>query len=301
METDPSSAASIRRADLSLPVSGLIRCVVLTTVVSIFLLAAVLLVRRLTGALTTPLDAETFLLTALLLAATAAVTRLAWHLLPLGRRSIAASWIVWVLPSLALLAFVVALSLPGSPVGAQRAFWVILAVEEAISLWLVWRRLDAAKSVSAGPSAESVAETTAADARLQELTEGPEYPAVASGGGREIRLDPPQQPSPHIIPPNVSQQLTRAIGEDGCEVLYGLLRGHFAPGQRSLRLHVSFCPPFESVPEISIDKIEGPELTVRVGQVLPYGARLDLRLKSLNADPADVVLELFVREERRDV
>ena len=125
--------------------------------------------------------------------------------------------------------------------------------------------------------------------------------AVTSVGGRQIRIDPPQSPSPHIIPPNVSQQLTRAVGDDGCEVLYGLMRGHFAPGQRSLRLHVSFCPQFETVPEVSVDKIEGPELTIRVGQVLPYGARLDLRLKTLNADPLDVVLELFVREERRDL
>ena len=139
------------------------------------------------------------------------------------------------------------------------------------------------------------------DASVQEETDGPWLSPPTSLGGREIRVDPPQQPSPHIIPANVSQQLTRAVGDDGCEILYGLLRGHFAPGQRSLRLHVSFCPPFETVPQVSVDKVEGPELTVRVGQVLPYGARLDLRLKTLDAEPLDVVLELFVREERRDV
>jgi hypothetical protein len=301
METDSSSAASFRRTGLSMPVSGLIRCVVLATVVSIFLLAAVLMARRLAGALTTPLDAEALLLTGSLLAATAAITRLAWQVLPKAQRTVGASWTVWVLPSLALLAFVVALSLPGSPVGALRAFWVILAVEEAISLWLVWRRLDTADATLDQPSAESTAAPATTTAGGEEHVDEPGLPAISSVGGREIRVDPPQQPSPHIIPPNVSQQLTRAIGDDGCEVLYGLLRGHFAPGQRSLRLHVSFCPPFEVVPEVSVDKIEGPELTVRVGQVLPYGARLDLRLKTLHADPADVVLELFVREERRDM
>jgi hypothetical protein len=301
MESDPSSAASFRRTDLSTPVPGLIRCVVLATVVSTFLLAALLMARRLAGALTTPLDAESLLLTAVLLAATAAATRLAWQLLPASQRSTGTSWIVWVLPSLGLLAFVVALSLPGSPVWALRTFWGVLAVEEAISLWLVWRSLETADSTAEQALAESAAETATVDAHVEEQADEPHLPAITSVGGREIRVDPPQQPSPHIIPPNVSQQLTRAIGDDGCEVLYGLLRGHFAPGQRSLRLHVSFCPQFETVPEVSVDKIEGPELTVRVGQVLPYGARLDLRLKTLNAEPVDVVLELFVREERRDV
>ena len=58
--------------DLSTPLAGLIRCVVLATVVLTFLLAALLVARRLAGALTTPLDAEALLLTAALLAATAA-------------------------------------------------------------------------------------------------------------------------------------------------------------------------------------------------------------------------------------
>jgi hypothetical protein len=301
MESDPSSAASFPRTDLSTPVAGLIRCVVLATVILTFLLAALLLARRLAGALTTPLGAETLLVTAVILAATAAATRLVWQLLPTVQRSTGTSWLVWALPSLGSLGFVVALSLPGSPVWPLRTLWAIIAVEEAISLWLVWRNLDSADLSLERPAAESAAETATRDARGEQPADDAHPPAITSVAGREIRVDPPQQPMPHIIPPNVSQQLTRAIGDDGCEVLYGLLRGHFAPGQRSLRLHVSFCPPFENVPEVSIDKIEGPELTVRVGQTLPYGARLDLRLKTLSADPIDVVLELFVREERRDM
>jgi hypothetical protein len=201
----------------------------------------------------------------------------------------------------ALLAFVVALSLPGSPVWALRTFWGVLAVEEAVSLWFVWRSLDAGESTTDQRSAEAADGIQAVDDSRDEEADGPWLPPPTLVRGREIRVDPPQQPSPHIIPPNVSQQLTRAVGEDGCEVLYGLLRGHFAPGQRSLRLHVSFCPPFDTIPEVSVDNVEGPELIVRVGQVLPYGARLDLRLKTLSAEPLDVVLELFVREERRDV
>ena len=230
--------------------------------------------RRLAGALTTPLDAEALLLTAVLLAATAAATRLAWQQLPAAQRSTGTSSIVWVLPALGLLAFVVALSLPGSPVWALRAFWACTCRRRG--------DFDLARMAKPGshrlnrrttPRGIGCRDFATVDARVEEQADEPHLPAITSVDGREIRVDPPQQPSPHIIPPNVSQQLTRAIGDDGCEVLYGLLRGHFAPGQRSLRLHVSFCPQFDTVPEVSVDKIEGPELTIRVGQVLPYGAQ----------------------------
>ena len=245
------------------------------------------------------------MLTALLLAGAAAALRLAWQHLPDARQALGRSWLVWTLPSFALLAFAFALSLPETQTWPLWAFWAILALEEGASLWGVWRDLD-----SGEPAGDVAGETTALRAGESELVEAvsalisdleahdvrsPEWSAV---GDREIRVDPPQQPAPHFLPRNASQQLTRSFEEDGSDSLYGLLRGHFAPGQRSLRLHVSFCPPFDTVPEVTVDKMEGPEVSIKPAQVLAYGLRLDLRLKTLSSDPQDVVLELYVRQTK---
>jgi hypothetical protein len=264
-----------------------------------------LLVRRLAGALVRPLDPASLILTALLLAGTAAGLRLAWQRLPATRHAVGSSWLVWTLPSFALLAFAFALSLPETLEWPLWAFWAILAIEEGASLWRVWR--DLAGDEPAGPAAATTTaprdgETELAAAVSELISElevsDPRSPEWAAVGDRAIRLDPPQQPSPHILPRNASQQLTRSFEEDGSDSLYGLLRGHFAPGQRSLRLHVSFCPPFDTVPEVTVDKVEGPDVSIKPAQVLAYGLRLDLRLKTLNVDAQDVVLELYVRETK---
>ncbi len=317
MDVEPANTVSLRPAGLVTPYTRLVGSLVLMVAVLLVLLGAMLLVRRLAGALVRPLDGGSLLMTALLLAGTSAGLRLTWQCLPAARQAVGRSWLVWTLPSFALLAFAFALSLPETLAWPLWAFWLILAFEEGASLWVVWRGLDSPAPVRQArteTAAETAAEITAATAAVPERetelasavselisdleTHEPRRPEWATVGDREIRVDPPQQPAPHILPPNASQQLTRSFEDDGSDTLYGLLRGHFAPGQRSLRLHVSFCPPFDTVPEVTVDKMEGPEVNVKPAQVLAYGLRLDLRLKSLSIDAQDVILELYVRETK---
>ena len=49
-------------------------------------------------------------------------------------------------------------------------------------------------------------------------------------------------------------------------------------GQRSASVHVAFCPPFARTPNATVEQIEGSRARVKTVQLLPYGARFDLKL-----------------------
>ncbi len=87
------------------------------------------------------------------------------------------------------------------------------------------------------------------------------------------------------------QQLTRTRAADGSERLSGWLRAPFLAGQRTASVHVAFCPPFAAVPELSVEQVDGPPARVKTAQLLPQGARLDLKLASAAEEPHDVALE----------
>jgi len=57
-----------------------------------------------------------------------------------------------------------------------------------------------------------------------------------------------------------------------------MLHCPLAPGQRTGSVHVAFCPPFAGIPKVTAEQISGPPARVRVGVVLPHGARVDVRL-----------------------
>jgi hypothetical protein len=89
--------------------------------------------------------------------------------------------------------------------------------------------------------------------------------------------------------PKLVQQITRLRTASG-ETLEARLRADFAVGQRVANLHVAFCPPFAAAPVVDFEQTFGPETRVRVGQLLPQGVRLDLKLAS--PGPASVEIAL---------
>jgi len=221
----------------------------------------------------------------------AAALRIGWRRFAAAESPVWERWALAIAPAAALAILGGSLSLPGSPWPALVAFWAILVVEESL-VWLVLRRAPTIRR-RARPRAVVRPKTAEVDAahRPPDVAAG----AAAAGSAVERRFDPPQGLSPHLPPGNVSQQFTRAVQEDGTDVMLGVLRGRFAPKQRTLRLHVAFCPPFDVVPEVTVEATDGPPVTASVAQVLPYGARLDLRLGRPSDEPQEVVLELFVR------
>ena len=77
----------------------------------------------------------------------------------------------------------------------------------------------------------------------------------------------------------VVQQLTRTLAADGTETLSGLLRTTFIPAQRTANVHLAFCPPLAHYARIARGangRPAGP--IIKTAQLLPYGARLDLKL-----------------------
>jgi hypothetical protein len=91
---------------------------------------------------------------------------------------------------------------------------------------------------------------------------------------------------------DVLQHLIRRRSADGGETLEGWIRVPLAAGQRSASVHLAFCPPFAETPEVLVEPAGGPAVRIKRVQVLPYGARFDLRLAD-SAEVADtVVLQL---------
>ena len=97
-------------------------------------------------------------------------------------------------------------------------------------------------------------------------------------------------------PENVTQQLTRSSASDGRDTIHALVRGRFAPGQRSLSLHVAFCPPLAATPHVQVRQLQGATVQVKVAQVMPYGTRIDVRLGSFSQQSENVLIELHASE-----
>lgn len=94
------------------------------------------------------------------------------------------------------------------------------------------------------------------------------------------------------LPPGVTQQLTRAT-EDGQEHIHGLVRAKFVSGQRHVYLHVGFCPPLPSAPQVELHQLEGPDVQIKPGQVLTSGVRFDLKLREAPTVDASPVFEFM--------
>ncbi|MCA9247555.1 MAG: hypothetical protein KDA42_10580 [Planctomycetales bacterium] len=77
---------------------------------------------------------------------------------------------------------------------------------------------------------------------------------------------------------NVLQAWTRVESEDDSEAVYATLRSELKAGQRTVVLHLAFCPPFAAAPEIEYEQIDGPDASLKPVTVLPYGARFEARL-----------------------
>ncbi len=225
--------------------------------------AAVLVVaRRLGGALIRPLSPAALLTATLLTLAAAAVIRAGWT-----RRSDAivfshTDWLLMGWTSLAVAGLVGALCLPGTHAVWLLAVGFVVAAEEVCA----WRWL------LRGKRGEN------------------DFPVPKNSSDPLMGADPVAAADEEIV-----QLLTRRRDADGREELFGRLRAAFAPGQRTTSVHVAFCPPLEATPEVTVEQIAGPTARIKTAQVLPYGARIDLKLAAPAQQPANVLLQFSAR------
>jgi len=238
-------------------------------------LAAVLLLgagtlwcRRAASALQEPLDWPSLVLLGVVSGGVGLAARL------LARRSapVLASGAFEGAVSLGLLAWGSALSLSGSSPGGLASFWAVLAGEE---FW-AWRR-------ALGRSWLRSRLRTAQDGQgtVVGLHEAPSQDTGAA-----------YCPAP---PSDVVQEFVRTQQPDGSERLTGRIRVPVSPGQRTTTVHLAFCPPFGHTPKIVVTQREGPAARLKESQLLPHGARLDVKLAQAAEAPASVLLEIAVR------
>lgn len=98
----------------------------------------------------------------------------------------------------------------------------------------------------------------------------------------------------------LTQQMNRGVLPSGAEFVRGRIRGRFSGNDRSLQLHVGFCPPLSRIPEVAVEQIDGPTVQVQVGHCQVYGVRVDLRLTTADRSADDVWLEILAREPVAD-
>jgi hypothetical protein len=230
----------------------------------LFALAMLLFWRRTAGAICEPLPSAGILVAGVCLAVVAAAAHWAERqFAPRNRRALFCETAL----SLSLLAVALSLSLPGTSLASLIVFWLILLLEEGFA----WFRRTGFQPVS------TECNTVLLESKKKIQPAAP--------------LSLPDVESPDSIPPEeVTQQFTRSTAADGTEELAGWLRIPFVAGQRSGSVHVAFCPPFARTPELSVEQLDGPEARLKTAQILPYGARVDLKLHTPAETSSSVVL-----------
>lgn len=226
--------------------------------------------RRLCGALDHPLPAPALCLAGVVLAAGSELLGRCLTSSGLVAGAAQAGWRGaprWI-PLLAAWLMGAAIWLPGSYWLGSLILWACLA------LALGWTVFDQRRRASGNPNAQICATTSIAGPATRPLVAADESLAESDS-----------------LPDAIVQQLVRRHEADGTEWITGLVRVRFEPGQRTAHAHVAFCPPLSAVPDCEAETISGPEAQLSVGQVLPQGARFDLRLAQVPAAAADVVLE----------
>ncbi len=234
-------------------------------------LGVLLLVRRASGGLQTPLPFWALLAVLAVVASLGAWVRwLNWasrHLEAWLRQPEAvtaepagpSSWFCWpgwstAACSIGGILLWAALSLPGSSVAVLLLAWMVVTAE-VLNTWtpgLARHLWNAAESLAG---------------RFRDWAGAP-----ARAGWRAPPVFAAEQ-----WPEGVSCQLTSWQTEESVGWT-GTLRVDFASGQRTASAHVGFCPPLPEIPTVQAQLLKGPQARIKVGTVVPHGLRLDIKL-----------------------
>jgi hypothetical protein len=230
---------------------------VVASVVLVLALAAFLIGRRATGALTELLPSAALAATAFGAVIWVLAVPAIWSLRS-DSTCFFSPWldrliIAW-LPQLSLMLLAVACSYPGRRV-VDWSIWVpaVVASSAAAPLSTHWRRSHQQRAVSINQS-------------------------------RSVALTSHE-------PGTLLQKLNRCRDDQGSESVMGTVLAEFAAGERIATVHVAFCPPFEKLPAVEAEVTDGASATIKVAQVLHNGARLEVRRDEVLSSPSSILLE----------
>ncbi len=255
--------------DLALPLAGVLA-------LTLCLVALVIVQRRLAGALGAAESHGWLAAWTVLAAVLAAATRAVWCAGDFPRR-LPTERLVLFAPIAALLITSLVFSTLHAPPGMVALVWGIAILEEGVTLRIFGQQFR--------PRGRGV--ETAQRRRSQESTKAPlaaKRPASALLPGSETPMAAPHE--------RLTQRLVRAQADDGNDEMSGQLGMRLAARQVNVQFHVSFCPPFAGTPQLAYRQVAGPAARVKLGQVLPHGARFDVKLDSPQNEAAQVVLEV---------
>ncbi|MBI1902259.1 MAG: hypothetical protein HYS13_14250 [Planctomycetia bacterium] len=235
-------------------VASLRRAVVAAGTCLLVLAAAVLVARRASGSWDRPLSGAALFVTGLLLAAGI----LGLHVLrQRGAVAIFGDWVV--LPFLSSVIVAAALWLPGSPTWGVAAILLLPTAAEA--------------------------------SRMASVLVRRSWQRTAEAASREERFEPPA--GAELPKEIVYQRWTRRVTAEGSDVLEAQLQVAFQPRQRTAHVHLAFCPPFAAVPELSVERADGPEARIKAARVLAYAARLEVKLAEAAEDTCQVAVDVI--------
>ena len=269
---------------------AVLRCAATSWCVAFALLATTLFLRRLTGALQRPLAAFDLIAVGLLVGAVSTSLRMAWnppmwHLQSRWRRP--ARFAVNGTYTVAVVIFGAALSLPGTSLIAALAFWAFLAAGELGGWWhAVTRSLPATRTLP------NDAEATPGASLAQDGAErhGDLVNEASTHGDAEEEEDG------ELLPEGVWQQMTRARDDAGGWLVYGAVRCEFTAGQRLEQVHIAFCPPLQTAPQLTVDQVAGPAVRIKTAMLETFGASLEVKRTVASSEPTSVQLQVFAYE-----
>lgn len=275
MSVVPEFDCQVARPARDLAVALLLVCLLIGS-------GLILLARRCAGALSEPLSPGVLLLVGGCVAATAIACRVFGRSVAEESRLPLVTMLLRWGPTAALAMFAGALAIDGvSPIVLLPYFAILVAAE----FWSVRPcvRLSARKPgirSTPDPPAPPVAlapnrSTVSSD------SSSPHKTAVAAVGNYAslIEATPSLAETCEDLPEGLWQQTSRLRTNEG-ELVSGWEKVEFKPSERTAIVHVAFCPPLEETPELELEQMSGPPARIKAAQVLPHGARLEVRLNS---------------------
>jgi len=238
----------------------LVKPATIASIVGLVALGLFLMIRRTNGALSSPLPPAQLLATVIIL--------LAWSFgvtIIFSSRERPYSWVIRPITVAAVTLFAVACSYPG---------------DRAID-WLVWLPAIVMPAFAPGLIARwrtSNRGVATARAEQQSMPDAQHEGDVTGATDEEDQL---------------LQEVRRFRTVEGGEVIHAKLAAEFPPGVRCTTLYLAFCPPFEYLPDVEANIVEGPDAHVKVAQLLQNGAQLEVQLSRSHSTPQRVLIEVL--------
>jgi hypothetical protein len=158
-----------------------------------------------------------------------------------------------------------------SAAGLSYLLTLFLFAGVALALWDVGSRVEAAMPVTAGGISAGTFNPLA------------NFGASSANVDRQPSIFHPPSAMLHsaspIPPPHLTANQTwisRTVTPDGRECLEGVVHIPFTAGQKQAVVHLPFCPPFSTLPEVSCDSDDHADVRFKV-TAYTYGARVEAK------------------------